>query len=104
MKKEELQKKIGGETHAFRAIIRPYVSEKAQQGLSYNQYSFLVEPKSTKSDIKREIQHMYKVKVIGITVTTIRSKTKRFRNHISKFINKKKATVTVAKGQSLNLV
>lgn len=100
--KKTTDKKIT-EARPLKAIIRPYVSEKSQRGIATNQYSFLIEPKATKSDVKNEVEHFYKVKVIGVTITTIRAKTKRYRTKISHFQNKKKATVRLMAGQSIDI-
>lgn len=85
-------------------IIRPYISEKAQRLLEENQYVFHVETNANKILIKREIERMYGVKVLRVSVTTIKSKSKTFRGKTSTFKNKKKATVKIAKGQKIDLV
>jgi len=84
-------------------LIRPYVTEKASQIASENKYVFLVHPKANKPAIKKEISRRYGVKVLRINMI---KKTKRprrwgYKKQRPKIL--KKAVVTLAKGQKLEI-
>jgi len=84
-------------------LIKPIITEKAE-GLSenLNQYSFVVDRKSNKIEIKNAVQKMYDVKVASVNTAVMPGKAKN-RNTRSGMIkgrvsSYKKAMVTLAEG------
>lgn len=84
-------------------LRRPWLSEKATLAKSQNKYYFLVQPKANKKMIKEEIQRRYQVKVKAVNIVKREGKLKRFGRKISRTSMIKKAIVTLAAGQSLDL-
>jgi len=84
-------------------IIRPIVTEKATLLLEQNQYVFEVALKATKTQIKAAIENLFDVKVTQ--VNTLRPGRKRKR--VGRFIGYKplykRAMVTLAEGDSIDL-
>ena len=85
-------------------LIRPIVTEKSTSHLGTDRtYAFEVGLAATKTDIKRAIESFYGVDVAAVRTMVIRGKNKRFGRFFGKRSNWKKAYVTLAEGQSLNL-
>lgn len=85
-------------------IQKPLVSEKAMMLSENNTYVFLVNPKTNKSEIKKEIEHIYNVDVVKVNTGKIEKEPKKFRGiSSSKASGIKKAMVTVKKGQKIEI-
>ena len=90
--------------HLKDTLVRPLVTEKSTNGLGTDHtYAFEVAITATKPQIKRAIEDFYGVEVDVVRTSIMRGKLKRFGRHIGKRSNWKKAFVTLAVGQSLNL-
>jgi large subunit ribosomal protein L23 len=90
--------------HLKDTLVRPLVTEKSTNGLGTDHtYAFEVAITATKPQIKRAIEDFYGVEVDVVRTSIMRGKLKRFGRHVGKRSNWKKAFVTLAAGQSLNL-
>lgn len=85
-------------------VSRPHVSEKAYNGAALNQYTFQVKPGVTKNEIKQAIQNEYNVTVIKVNTITKRQKDGRWYNRIKTGRLVKRATVTLKKGDKLDII
>ena len=84
-------------------IIRPVVSEKSYAGLEGNRYTFLVSPDANKTEIKEAVQSIWKVRVLRVNTINRKGKRKRFRYTEGKRPDQKRATVTLAEGDSIEI-
>jgi len=84
-------------------IIRPVVSEKSYSGIEQNSYTFLVDPRSTKTEIKEAIQKIWEVHVISVNTLNRKGKVKRRRFTQGKRADQKRAIVTLAEGDSIEI-
>lgn len=84
-------------------IRRPLITEKATRGLDINQYTFEVDPRAQKPDIKSAIEKMFDVKVVGISTMNPPRKTRRVGRFSGKRAQVKKAIVRLAEGNSIQL-
>jgi large subunit ribosomal protein L23 len=84
-------------------IIRPMVSEKSYAGLEQNRYTFLVDPRSNKTEIKEAVQAIWNVRVLRVSTMNRRGKVKRFRYTEGKRPDQKMAVVTLAPGDSIEI-
>ena len=84
-------------------IIRPVVSEKSYAGLETNRYTFLVHPTANKTEIKEAIQKIWNVSVINVNTMTRKGKVKRNRFTTGKRPDQKRAVVTLAEGDSIEI-
>lgn len=85
-------------------LIRPIITEKSTTCLGNERaYAFEVGLASTKRQVKRAIELFYGVEVESVRTLVMRGKTKRFGRYFGKRKNWKKAYVTVADGQSINI-
>ena len=84
-------------------IRRPLITEKATRGLDINQYTFEVDPRAAKPDIKAAIEKMFDVKVIGISTMNPPRRSRRVGRFSGKRAQVKKAVVRLAEGNSIQL-
>jgi large subunit ribosomal protein L23 len=84
-------------------IIRPVVSEKSYSGLDRNTYTFLVDTRSTKTEIKEAIQQIWNVRVTSVRTLNRKGKVKRRRWTIGKRADEKRAVVTLAEGDRIEI-
>jgi large subunit ribosomal protein L23 len=84
-------------------IRRPLVTEKATLLLESNLYSFEVDPKATKPQIKAAIEMLFDVTVIGVQTAHPPRKQHRVGRFQGYRAHYKKATVRLAEGDSITL-
>jgi large subunit ribosomal protein L23 len=84
-------------------IIRPIVSEKSYAGLEANRYTFLVHPSANKTEIKEAIQKIWNVRVLGVNTMNRKGKVKRQRYVTGRRSDQKRAVVTLAAGDSIEI-
>ena len=76
-------------------ILAPIVTEKSNDGLQEGKYTFKVNKKATKIDIKNAVEKLFDVKVLKVNTMNIDGKKKRVGYHIGKTASWKKAIVTI---------
>ena len=76
-------------------IVKPIVTEKSNDGLQEGKYTFRVNKKATKVDIKRAVEKLFNVKVLKVNTMNIDGKTKRVGRNVGKTSDWKKAIVTI---------
>ena len=84
-------------------IIKPVVSEKSYANSDRGQYTFVVAPNSNKVQIKQAIEHIFNVKVTNVNTFNRRGKTQRTRTGFGQRADQKRAIVTVAEGQTIDI-
>lgn len=84
-------------------IIKPVVTEKSMDLLADNKYTFIVDRKANKTEIKNAIEGIFKVKVDKVTTMIVKGKVKRMGRFEGKTPNRKKAIVTLKPGHKIRL-
>lgn len=86
-------------------IIRyPVNTEESNKLLtSNNAYTFIVDIRSNKSDIKKAVENVFDVKVISVNTMIRKGKQKVFRGRIGRRVNTKRAIVRLASGNKIEL-
>lgn len=85
-------------------ILRaPVVTEKSTNGSQYNQVTFKVDVDATKPQIKKAVEALFGVKVVAVNTSITKGKTKRFRGIPGTRSDVKKAIITLADGQNLDI-
>ena len=84
-------------------IIRPIVSEKSYAGLEQNTYTFLVDPRANKTEIKEAIQAIWDVRVTSVNTLNRHGKVKRRGYTKGKRPDEKRAIVTLAEGDAIEI-
>ena len=91
---------------SYQTIIKPVVTEKSIQLRQVNKYVFLVNPKSTKSQVKQAFIDIFKVKPVGVNLIKQKLLTKfswRTKNNV-KTGNTKKAIITLNSKDKIDLL
>ena len=89
--------------HYLDVIISPNITEKATSLSEFNKVVFKVNKGAKKNSIKKSIEKIFKVNVIKINTINLKGKTKMVRNRKAYKSGYKKASVTLKKGQSIDL-
>jgi large subunit ribosomal protein L23 len=84
-------------------IIRPVVSEKSYAGLEQNTYTFLVDPRANKTEIKEAVQSIWSVRVTSVNTLNRAGKVKRRGWTKGKRADQKRAIVTLAAGDAIEI-
>jgi len=79
-------------------IIAPVVSEKSYNLIDSGKYTFEVDPRSNKTEIKQAIEHIFKVEVASVNTLNRQGKTRRTKFGIGKRKDVKRAIVTLKSG------
>ena len=84
-------------------IIKPVVTEKSMNLLADNKYTFVVDKRSNKTEIKNAIEDIFKVKVDKVSTMIIKGKPKRMGKFEGRTSARKKAIVSLKAGQKIKL-
>ena len=84
-------------------IIRPVVSEKSYAGIEQSTYTFLVDPRANKTEIKEAVQAIWNVRVVSVRTLNRKGKVKRRRFTLGKRPDQKRAIVTLAEGDRIEI-
>ena len=84
-------------------IIEPVISEKSYGLMDENKYTFVVSPKANKTQIKIAIEKIFEVKVTGVNTINRKGKRKRTRFGYGKRPDTKRAIVSVAEGDRIDI-
>ncbi len=96
--------------HYRTIIIRPVVTEKSmaqtEGAQRRNKYTFLVRPEANKTEISRAVSALWNVRVVKVNTLTVKGKERRrsFRHRPGMTAAQKKAIVTLAEGQSIDVI
>jgi len=101
MSKATKKKEIAPEL--YDVIESPLVTEKSQSGVEQNKVTFKVAPSANKIKVKLAIESIFGVSVVKVNVVVLKGKTKLFRGKPGKRKDVKKAIVTLAKGQTIDI-
>ena len=89
--------------HLFDKILSPVVTEKSTNLSEQNKIIFKVPMSANKSNLKKNIEKIFKVNVTKINIVNKRNRTKFTRGKTVKVKGYKKAIITLKKGQSIDL-
>jgi large subunit ribosomal protein L23 len=84
-------------------VKQPWTAEKAIKLSPLRKYIFIVDKKANKSEVKKEIERIYGVKVIDVNIINMKGKSKRLGRMLGRTSNFKKAIVTLKEGQKIDV-
>ncbi|MFE1952574.1 50S ribosomal protein L23 [Streptomyces sp. SID5785] len=84
-------------------LVRPVVSEKSYALLDENKYTFIVDPRANKTQIKQAVEAVFSVKVSGVNTINRQGKRKRTRTGFGQRANTKRAIVTLVEGDRIDI-
>ncbi|AXB77391.1 MULTISPECIES: 50S ribosomal protein L23 [Novosphingobium] len=87
----------------FDVILSPHITEKSTLLSEHNAVVFKVADAATKPQIKAAVEALFDVKVTGVNTLVVKGKTKRWRGREYRRSDVKKAIVTLAEGQSIDV-
>ena len=89
--------------HNYDTLLSPVITEKSTLVAEDNKIIFRVRMDSTKPEIKEAVEALFKVDVTKVNTILVKGKTKRFRGHMGRRSDYKKAIVTLKDGQSVDI-
>ena len=87
----------------YGVIRSPVITEKSTAASEHNKVVFNVAMTATKSDIKAAVEALFKVKVTAVNTLRRKGKDRRFRGILGRTSDVKRAIVTLAEGQSIDV-
>ncbi len=87
----------------FDVLRSPLVTEKTARANQENQYAFRVATTASKADIKAAVEQLFSVNVKSVQTLNVEGKSRRFRGVAGRRAGWKKAYVTLAEGQTIDL-
>lgn len=84
-------------------LLRPVVSEKSYGLLDEGKYTFVVAPDANKTQIKQAVEEVFRVKVTGVNTLNRQGKRRRTRTGWGKRVDTKRAIVTLAEGDRIDI-
>ena len=90
-------------SNLFDVVRKPLITEKALAANGLNKYSFAVDVLSNKHQIKLAVEKIFSVTVKDVNILNVKGKIKRFTGRFGKRADMKKAIVTLADGQSIDV-
>ena len=87
----------------YDVVLAPHITEKSTLLSEHNAVVFKVAGDATKPQIKAAVEALFSVKVTGVNTLTAKGKTKRWKGKPYRRSDVKKAIVTLAEGQSIDI-
>ena len=82
-------------------IIRPLITEKSTMMIEEGKYTFVVDKKAAKDEIKAAVESIFNVKVVSVNTVNCIGKTLRMGRNVGKRPDYKKAIVRLAAGETI---
>ena len=87
--------------HLYEVLKRPIVTEKTTLQGDEGRYTFEVDVRANKHQVKEAVEKIFDVNVVSVNIINMPGKVHRYGPHVSKPHRWKKATVRLAEGQSI---
>ena len=84
-------------------LIAPVISEKSYSLLDENKYTFIVSPSANKTQIKQAVEQVFGVRVVSVNTANRTGKRIRTMRGFGKRIDTKRAIVSVAAGDRIDI-
>lgn len=84
-------------------LRQPRISEKSMSLTEGNKYTFVVDPRANKTEIKQAVEQIFKVKVLKVNTIRVKGKQVRRRNTVGRKPEIKKAIVTLRPGDKIEI-
>ena len=98
-----MAKKTEVDARHYDVILSPHITEKSTLLSEQNAVVFKVADAATKPQIKQAVEALFDVKVTGVNTIVVKGKTKRWKGRPYQRSDVKKAIVTLAEGQSIDI-
>ena len=91
------------DNHHYDVVLAPHITEKSTMLSEYNAVVFKVAGSATKPEIKAAVEALFNVSVTNVNTMVTKGKTKKWKGQAYKRSDAKKAIVTLAEGQSIDI-
>ena len=91
------------EARHYDVVLAPHITEKSTMLSETNSVVFKVAPRASKPEIKAAVEALFGVTVTGVNTMVSKGKTKRWKGRPYRRSDVKKAIVTLAEGQSIDI-
>ena len=91
------------DAHHYDIVLSPHITEKSTMLSETNAVVFKVAPRASKPEIKAAVEALFNVKVTAVNTIVSKGKTKRWKGKPYQRSDVKKAIVTLAEGQSIDI-
>ena len=95
--------KAAPEARHYDIVLAPHITEKSTMLSEANAVVFKVAPRASKPEIKAAVEALFNVKVTNVNTIVSKGKTKRWKGTPYRRSDMKKAIVTLAEGQSIDI-
>ncbi|HEX8973937.1 MAG TPA: 50S ribosomal protein L23 [Patescibacteria group bacterium] len=82
-------------------LVEPWITEKTHAAMADNKYAFKVTAHATKTEVKKAVEGMYKVKVEKIAMVNLPAKIKNYGRYERKQAGVRKAIITLKEGDKI---
>jgi large subunit ribosomal protein L23 len=97
------KQQAGPDARHYDIVLAPHITEKSTMLSEHNSVVFKVAPKATKPEIKAAVEALFNVKVTNVNTLVAKGKSKRWKGAPYRRSDVKKAIVTLAEGQSIDI-
>jgi large subunit ribosomal protein L23 len=87
----------------YNVIVRPVISERSFDLMAQNKYTFEVDRRAAKREIADAVEKLFGVTVVRVNTINVKPKPKRVRYALGSTRRWKKAVVTLAEGDSIEI-
>lgn len=87
----------------YDTLVRPVITEKSMTSSEAGKVTFMVPLSATKVEVKSAVESIFNVKVEKVNTIRMEGKEKRFKGHVGVRSDYKKAVVTLAAGQNIDV-
>ena len=91
------------ENRHYDIVLAPHITEKTTLLAENNSVVFKVAPDASKPEIKAAVEALFNVKVTGVNTIVAKGKSKRWKGKPYQRSDSKKAIVTLAEGNSIDI-
>lgn len=89
--------------HTYDVIVRPLITEKATALAGDSKYAFEVDRRANKNQVREAVEKAFNVRVMKVNTMNVRGKRRRAGRGTSKAPDWKKAVVTLARGDTIQI-
>lgn len=89
---------------ASRLIIKPLLTEKATDLDALRQYVFVIDKRANKTEVKKEVERLFDVKVESVNIINKKRKRRVWRGKVGFSPGLKKAIVTLVEGDKIEII
>lgn len=84
-------------------ILRPIITEKTMDDMDDNKYTFEVSVRANKTHVRQAVEKLFNVTVTNVNILNVHPKVKRVGRYAGMTRKRRKAVVTLAEGDSIDI-